>query len=107
MKLRIPSARPAATLLALAIGAAGAGILAERAAAQQTAQPAAPAAAPAQNTLLSSAEIEQKVTAAGLRIEDIELYDRVAEVEGRDASGQEVEWLIDRRNGEVLSRAKD
>ena len=56
---------------------------------------------------LSVAEIESRVVAQGISIEEIELRDSVVEIEGRDASGREVELLLDRRTGEILSRKFD
>jgi hypothetical protein len=60
--------------------------------------------APASNTVLSIAEIESKVAAQGITIKEIELRDLVVEIEGYDANGHEVELLVDRRSGEILSR---
>ena len=60
------------------------------------------ATAPAE--VLSLAEIESRVTAQGITILELEVRDLVVEVEGRDANGREVELLVDRRNGEILSR---
>lgn len=63
---------------------------------------------PAQtSTLLGLGEIESRMSAQGITIEEIELRDRVAEVEGRDATGRKVELLLDRRTGEILSRKHD
>ena len=58
-------------------------------------------------TLLSLGEIESRLTAQGITIREIELRDRVAEVEGRDTQGRKVELLIDRRTGEILSSKPD
>ncbi|HET9448650.1 MAG TPA: PepSY domain-containing protein [Steroidobacteraceae bacterium] len=69
--------------------------------AQQASTPAAPA------TVLSLGEIESRMTAEGITIREIEVRDSVVEVEGRDAQGREVELLVDRRNGEILSRKLD
>ncbi|HEY6642056.1 PepSY domain-containing protein [Povalibacter sp.] len=57
--------------------------------------------------VLSIADIESRLVAQGIRIEEIELRDLVVEVEGRDANGREVELLVDRRTGEILSREMD
>jgi hypothetical protein len=57
--------------------------------------------------LLSLGDIESRMTAQGITIREIELRDTVVEVEGRDAEGREVELLVDRRNGEILSRKLD
>jgi hypothetical protein len=57
--------------------------------------------------LLSLGDIESRLTAQGITIQEIELRDTVVEVEGRDAEGRKVELLVDRRNGEILSRKRD
>jgi len=63
---------------------------------------------PAQtSTLLGLGEIESRMTAQGITIKEIELRDRVAEVEGHDANGRKIELLLDRRTGEILSRKHD
>lgn len=69
--------------------------------AQQASQPEA------SSTVLSLGEIESRLTAQGITIREIELRDAVVEVEGRDAQGREVELLVDRRSGEILSRKLD
>ena len=57
--------------------------------------------------MLGLGEIESRMTAQGITIREIELHDRVVEVEGRDAQGRKVELLIDRRSGEILSQKPD
>jgi hypothetical protein len=69
------------------------------------AQQASPPAA--RSPVLSLSDIESRLTAEGITIREIELRDAVVEVEGRDAQGREVELLVDRRNGEILSRKLD
>jgi hypothetical protein len=66
-------------------------------------------AASAQTTapLLGLGELESRMTAQGITIREIELRDRVAEIEGRDAQGRKVELLVDRRSGEILSQKPD
>lgn len=64
----------------------------------------APAAAP---KLLSLTEIESRLAAQGFRMKEMEVKDKVLEVEGYDAQGGKVELLVDRRNGEILSRKRD
>jgi uncharacterized membrane protein YkoI len=106
--------RPAASLAAMGLLAAGlTGIFTEPALAQQQATADAPqqqpastpaASAPATEKFLSLTEIERKVTATGVRVTEIEVKDRVVEVEGRDAQNREVDLLVDRRSGEILSR---
>jgi hypothetical protein len=66
------------------------------------AQTAAPA-----TQVLSLGEIENRLTAQGITIREVELRDRVVEVEGRDAQGAKVELLIDRKTGEILSQKPD
>ena len=41
---------------------------------------------------LSLSEIEQRVTATGIRVTEIEVKDRIVEVEGRDASNRKSIW---------------
>jgi hypothetical protein len=69
--------------------------------AQQAPSPAAT------SPVLSLGDIESRLTAQGITIHEIELRDSVVEVEGRDAQGRKVELLVDRRNGEILSRKLD
>lgn len=57
--------------------------------------------------VLSLGEIETRVTAQGITISEIEVRDRVVEVEGRDANGKKVELILDRRSGEILSQKED
>ena len=110
------SARPGIALGATGIVAAGMlGIFAEPVLAQQqnaaeTPQQAPPNRAvspPAAEKFLTLAEIEQRVTASGIRVTEIEVKDRFVEVEGRDASNREVDLVVDRRSGEILSRKLD
>jgi multidrug efflux pump subunit AcrA (membrane-fusion protein) len=58
-------------------------------------------------TALSLGEIENRLTAQGVTISEIEIHDLLAEVEGRDASGKKVKLVIDRRTGETLSHKID
>jgi hypothetical protein len=81
-----------------------AGILAVISLSAGAQQAAAPAAA---SPVLSLGDIESRLTAQGITIHEIELRDSVLEVEGRDAQGRKVELLVDRRNGEILSRKLD
>lgn len=53
---------------------------------------------------LSLAEIESRLQAQGISVEEMEAEGLLVEVEGRDAEGREIELKIDRRNGEVLAR---
>jgi hypothetical protein len=69
--------------------------------AQQASTPAA------SSPVLSLGDIESRLTAQGITIREIELRDAVVEVEGRDAQGREIELLVDRRSGEILSRKLD
>jgi hypothetical protein len=56
---------------------------------------------------LSVGEIESRLTAQGIKVKEIEVRDLLAEVEGYDAQGREIEMVIDRRNGETLSHKYD
>jgi len=57
--------------------------------------------------VLSVGEIEARLTAQGIKVKEIEVRDLLAEVEGYDAQGREVELTIDRRNGETLAHEYD
>jgi hypothetical protein len=57
--------------------------------------------------VLSIGEIENRLTAQGVKVKEIEVRDLLAEVEGYDAQGREVELVIDRRSGETLSHKYD
>lgn len=54
--------------------------------------------------LLNMAEIERRATSEGIVVTEIELENRLAEVEGRDAQQRKVKLVIDRKTGEVLQR---
>jgi hypothetical protein len=54
--------------------------------------------------LLNMAEIERRAISEGIVVTEIELENRLAEVEGRDAQQRKVELVIDRKTGEVLQR---
>lgn len=56
---------------------------------------------------LSIGEIENRLTAQGIKVKEIKVRDLLAKVEGYDAQGREVEMVIDRRNGETLSHEYD
>jgi hypothetical protein len=62
---------------------------------------------PADDKVLSLGEIESRLTAQGFTIREVEVKSRVVEIEGRDAQGQKVELLVDRRTGEILSQQPD
>lgn len=57
--------------------------------------------------VLSVGEIESRLSAQGIKVKEIEVRDLLAEVEGYDAQGREVEFVIDRRSGETLSHKYD
>jgi hypothetical protein len=88
------------TTAAIVVAALGAS--ASLALAQTPAAPAAPAA-----NQLTLAEIESRVVSEGLTLKEIDLRDRLVEVEAYDANGREVDLVIDRRTGEILSRRFD
>lgn len=56
---------------------------------------------------LSAGEIESRLTAQGIKVKEIEMKDLIAEVDGYDAQGREIDLIIDRRNGETLSHRFD
>ncbi|HWK50375.1 MAG TPA: PepSY domain-containing protein [Steroidobacter sp.] len=57
--------------------------------------------------VLSVSQIESRLTAQGIKVKEIKVRDLLAEVEGYDAQGREIELMIDRRNGETLSHEYD
>lgn len=57
--------------------------------------------------VLSVGEVESRLTAQGIKVKEIEVHDLLAEVEGYDAQGREIEVVIDRRSGEMLSHEYD
>lgn len=71
------------------------------------ATPVPAVAAPAGKPVLSLSEIEALLQRQGIRVDELEVRDRVVEVEGRDESNREVEVIVDRRSGEILSRRFD
>jgi hypothetical protein len=56
---------------------------------------------------LTLTEIEQILQKEGIRVTEIEVKYSVVEAEGRDAQNREVDVIVDRRSGEVLSRQLD
>jgi hypothetical protein len=62
---------------------------------------------PAPANQLTLAEIETRLAAEGLTVRELEVRERLVEVEAYDASGREVELVLDRRTGEILSRKLD
>jgi hypothetical protein len=73
--------------------------------AQEPAVTPAPAATTPE--VLSLTEIESRLKAEGIRVKEIEVKDKVLEVEGYTAQGAKVELIVDRRSGEILSRRAD
>lgn len=57
--------------------------------------------------VLSVGDIESRLGAQGIKVKEIEVRDLLAEVEGYDAQGREIEVVVDRRNGEILSHKYD
>ncbi|MFC4308781.1 PepSY domain-containing protein [Steroidobacter flavus] len=86
-----------ATVVTLA-GAVGASAWAQNAAAPVVNVPA---------NALSIGEIENRLSAQGIKVKEIKVRDLLAKVEGYDAQGREIEMVIDRRNGETLSHKYD
>ena len=89
--------RTTAVIVVAALGAGASLALAQT--------PAAPAAPPANQ--LTLAEIESRVASEGLTVKEIDVRDRLVEVEAYDANGREVDLVLDRRTGEILSRRFD
>lgn len=58
-------------------------------------------------TVTSNAEIEQRLTADGFRVYEIERYPNWVEVKGIDRSGACVELHLDPNSGEVLRSERD
>jgi hypothetical protein len=56
---------------------------------------------------LSVGDIESRLSTRGLKVKEVEIRDLIAEVEAYDAQGREVELVIDRRNGEMLTHKYD
>lgn len=56
---------------------------------------------------LSVSDIESRLSAQGFKVKEIEIRDLIAEVEGYDPQGREVELVVDRRSGETLARKYD
>ncbi|MET0535529.1 MAG: PepSY domain-containing protein [Steroidobacter sp.] len=88
----------AATLI---VGSAGAAVWAQNAAVEQPAKVTVPA------NVLSVGDIESRLTAQGIKVKEVEIRDLIAEVEGYDAQGREVELVIDRRTGDTLAHKYD
>ena len=57
--------------------------------------------------VLSVGDIESRLGTQGIKVKEVEIRDLIAEVEGHDAQGREVELVIDRRNGETLAHKYD
>jgi len=69
---------------------------------------AAPGTTPAPNgVFLGLTDIESQLTAQGIRVTEMEVHDKVLEVDGVDAQGRKIDLIVDRRNGEILSRKLD
>ncbi|MBM0108112.1 PepSY domain-containing protein [Steroidobacter sp. S1-65] len=56
---------------------------------------------------LSAGDIESRLTAQGIKVKEIEIHDLIAEVDGYDAQGREIDVVVDRRNGEMLAHRFD
>ncbi|SRR5690554_2317071 len=69
--------------------------------------PPATASPAAQEKLLSLGEIESRLDQQGVKMKEIEIRDKVLEIEGYDEQGREIELVVDRRTGEILSRRFD
>lgn len=93
--------------IALAAGLALCTVAGPAIAADPAPAAAAPAASTAPPKVLGLTEIENRLAAEGIRIKEIELRDKLLEVEGYDAQNRKVELIVDRRSGEILSRRFD
>jgi uncharacterized membrane protein YkoI len=69
--------------------------------------PSAATGPAAQQKLLSLGEIESRLAQQGVKMKEIEIRDKVLEIEGYDEQGREIELVVDRRTGEILSRRFD
>lgn len=103
MTMYMNAARHASGLLAavLIVGGSGAAVWAQTAAVEESAKVTVPA------NVLDVGDIENHLVAQGIEVKEIEVRDLLAEVEGYDAQGREVELVIDRRSGETLSHEYD
>lgn len=68
---------------------------------------AAQSRSPAPSASMSLGDIEDRFTADGFRVVEIERYANVIEVKGYDRQGECVEIYLDRRSGDVLRRERD
>ena len=92
----------------LALGAAGLTFAADPVPAQTPeTSPATSAPQPSTSNVLSLSEIESRLEAQGLRVKEMEVHDKVLDVEAYDAQGRELDLIVDRRSGEILSRKFD
>lgn len=62
---------------------------------------------PAKPATISLADLERVVQNQGIQVKEMKVRDLLLKVEGYDAQGRKVELMLDRRNGEVLSRQFD
>jgi hypothetical protein len=92
------AARAALVAAALALAGAGGVVVAQNASEKVVKIP---------DNVLSVSEIESRLSAQGIRVKEIEVRDLIAEVEGYDAQGREIEIVVDRRNGEILAHKFD
>ena len=58
-------------------------------------------------SFLSLTEISNRISSEGLKVTELEIHDKVVEVEARDSSNRELDLVVDRRTGEILSREFD
>jgi len=96
----------AALLAAVLATVGGLGLVHAQSQAQTPSQtPSTSATAPGQ--LLSLGEIETRLSSQGIKIKEIEVRDKVLEIEGYDSQGREIELVVDRRTAEILSQRFD
>jgi len=94
---------PASLAIAGILGM-GTGALAQQPPATDT---TASPASTASGNLISLDEVESRLRNEGIRVEELKLRGHLVEAEGRDGSNREVELIVDRRNGEVVSKRFD
>lgn len=100
----LPIKRSGALAAALGVSLLG---LAGFVQAQNAQSTPAPRTAASSENLLGLGEIESRLSAQGITIKEIELRNKLAEIEGYDANGRKIELVLDRRNGETLSQKFD
>lgn len=94
---------PASLVIAGVLGIGGGAIAQQPPAAEKSTATAS--AAP--GNLISLDEVESRLRNDGIRVEELKLRGHLVEAEGRDGSNREIEVIVDRRNGEIVSKRFD